>query len=180
MKPTTLKKLALLLLLSSGAAFGQGYQSGGGASASNSSTPAVVAICYQHTTQAFADSAYTIINYDTCPVDTASAVTTGAAWKFTVPTTGYYLIGLSASLFLNGGSTTDYLLKINVNSVFRYPMWRAGVRTSSVGNGSGIWGSAIYSLTAGDIVQPALYQLSGASRNMDTADLYAITISQVR
>jgi len=48
----------------------------------------------------------TIINFEDFVYDTNSAVTTGTAWKFTAPITGYYLIDCA----LLSASTTDWAI----------------------------------------------------------------------
>lgn len=58
-------------------------------------------------TRALANATATIVNFDTSVFDTNSAVTTGAAWKFTAPTTGYYAVACSLLLESNAGWAAD-------------------------------------------------------------------------
>lgn len=87
-------------------------------------TQAVVARAHTSASQ-FTDNTVPI-NFDTVDFDSGSAVTTGAAWKFTAPTTGYYNVStvllptaasISIALYKNGSPyVSPWMVSIAVTS----------------------------------------------------------------
>lgn len=64
--------------------------------AAATSAPAVVAARYTtNAGQTIATTATDILNFEDKVYDTDNAVTTGAAWKFTAPSTGYYHVDVA-------------------------------------------------------------------------------------
>jgi hypothetical protein len=120
-----------------------------------------------------ANTAHTILNFDTSVYDTATAVTTGAAWKFTVPTGqgGYYLV-CSAVLLK---ATTNWA----VNEAAYLELYKGGViqaylagsaqQASSSGGAYNIFlsGSAIISLAATNYIDIRLWHNSGTDETVD-------------
>lgn len=106
-----------------------------------------------------------IIDFATKEFDSHSAVTTGAAWKFTAPTAGVYEVNASMVINLGGGwafaeEATLYVYK-NGSIFSRLASYIAQVAHSTyipmVGS------PRLVRLNAGDYVDIRLYQSSGAS-----------------
>jgi hypothetical protein len=111
----------------------------------------------------FASSATpTIVDFATKVSDSRSAVATGAAWKFTVPTGhgGLYLVGATVTM-LGGGAASDnnmYLYKSG--SVLR----RLGL-VALASNGT-YGGNALVPLVDGDYIDFRFAQTTGSSRSL--------------
>lgn len=67
-------------------------------------TGQIVAVYTNSVAGSYASGAGTVINYGTMIIDTNAAVTVGAGWHFTVPTTGYYQVVASAAWSISGST----------------------------------------------------------------------------
>ncbi len=122
--------------------------------------------------QEIANSTVTIVNFETEQYDTHDAVTVGAAWHFTAPVTGYYLvtsyIRFTASTGWTDTETVEYLLYRNGSQ------YSALDRKDSFGSGSSIYafanGSDIVYLAAGDTIDLRVLQTSGAALALHNND----------
>lgn len=133
--------------------------------------------------QTVADASYTIIDYAASDYDTDTAVTTGAAWKFTVPAnhTGYYLV--SASAFLNSsagwevGETALLALYKNNGLVHRLDqvvMQAAGTYAVY------LTGASVVQANATDYLDVRIYQDSDASKILASTGTYShVAISKL-
>jgi predicted acetyltransferase len=126
--------------------------------------------------QTIADATYTIIDYADDDYDTDSAVTTGAAWKFTVPAdhTGYYLV--SASAYLNSsagwevGETALLALYKNNGLVHRLDqvvMQAAGTYAVY------LTGASVVQANATDYLDVRIYQDSDANKILASTGAYS-------
>lgn len=102
-------------------------------------------------TQSIANGSTAIIDFSVSTFDTDSAVTTGASWNFTAPSTGYYSVKAAiqyAQGTFNSGGQHLYLYKNGslYSLMGRLPVQFSGTYTPSV-NGSDL----IY-LSAGDYI----------------------------
>lgn len=61
-------------------------------------TTAVMARAHIESTSGFEADVDTILNFSTVDFDTASGITTGVNWKYTVPSTGFYRVGVSLAV----------------------------------------------------------------------------------
>jgi hypothetical protein len=119
--------------------------------------------------------ATTIINFSTLELDTANAVTTGASWKFTVPTGKGGLYEISAAVTPNGAiasGVTQLLLYKNGSAV--RTLWRS---SGAVPSTTMIRGQTTINLAAGDYVDVRLTQSSGGSVSITSTNVQENYIS---
>jgi hypothetical protein len=119
----------------------------------------VIAQYSRSTAQTLTNNVDTLVDFPNLIIDTASAVTTGASWKFTAPATGYYRV--HALVSISGNITVDFRVNIYKNG--------SGAGAMSIDNqlqasNSAYGGSRIIHLTAGDYIDIRAYQSSGADR----------------
>jgi hypothetical protein len=120
------------------------------------------------TGQTISNGAITIVNFDSEDYDTDSAVTTGAAWKFTVPVDmgGYYLV--TTSVFFDSdnnwaaGEVMQLLLYKN-NALVSY-LGEGKCECTYTGLNMQANGSNIVSLDAADYINIRIYQSSGVNQ----------------
>lgn len=112
-------------------------------SAAGTSAAPVAASYHCSTNQATTSN--TQINFDTSDFDTNSAVTTGASWEFTAPTTGYYQVSVNI-IVTSGVATLNYQLYKN-GSLFNGQLAQSGLEANQYGSGA-----YTISLTAGDTI----------------------------
>lgn len=115
--------------------------------------------------QILSNGSSSVIDFDTKEVDTDSAVTTGLAWKFTVPAGkgGTYQVSAAAAFSGAAATATDCFLTLYKSGT---EVRRFG-RYSGTTGGSGILnftGSTVIQLSAGDTIQAKMFQSSGATR----------------
>lgn len=134
----------------------------------------IVARAKVSATKALASGSTVIVNYDTEDYDTASAVTTGASWKFTVPTgqAGYYFVQASAVLESSSAWVVGEYLKLELYKngsllALLDIIFMQSDGTSSFG--VGITGSTIVSLAAADYIDVRATQNSGSAINIASA-----------
>lgn len=116
--------------------------------------------------QVIGNASATIVRYDTVDYDSDTAVTTGAAWKFTVPATkdGYYLVVASCYLeasanwevnervdlgLYKNGNLYSYLSSLCMQAAGTYIVFVCGL--------------SVVSLVATDYIDVRLYQNSDAN-----------------
>lgn len=121
-------------------------------------------------TKSLTNGTTVLIDYDTVVFDTDSAVTTGAAWKFTVPVGkgGYYFVQASAVLESSNAWETDEYFKLEVfkNNSLLDVLAIQHMHTSGTYQ-VGITGSLVISLNAGDYIDIRATQNSDATINID-------------
>jgi hypothetical protein len=104
-----------------------------------------------------------IINFGTSILDEATAVTTGASWKYTCPTAGFYIINAMVT-WAAGTTTVDSALYVYKNGSLIHQMARFGADPE--GN-SGLCGtSQIISCAATDYLDVRMWQSSGGARTL--------------
>lgn len=134
----------------------------------------VVAIYESNATQAFANntsSPYENYRWDAQIVDTHSAVTTGASWKFTAPLDGYY--ALMPTIGMNSSPTGTTQLYLFINGTYVVTL---GDRYFLTAPFAQTW-STVVQLTTGDEVEFPIYQDTGASHNSSYGAIGALRIS---
>ena len=146
-------------------------KSPGGAAATNKATLTVLSdsmvVLARYSTnaaQSIPNTTDTVVNFDTINYDTNSAVTTGAAWHFTAPVTGYYMV--NACITFNTTNTwadgEPALLSTRINGA-----QISRLAFTQQGNANSIYkqlvGSDILYLTAGQTLDVTAYQGSGAA-----------------
>lgn len=106
----------------------------------------------------------TVINFEDVAYDPNSLVTVGAAWKFTAPVAGLYLVNTMVTLtattaFADGETMSLRSIKNSgLHLVIANREWH-----SSASSNQGIHGSFMINLAATDTIAVALYQTSGGS-----------------
>jgi hypothetical protein len=154
-----------------------GYRSG-----ANVRFPATCLVARAHNSTGgytFANSTTTVINWNTVDYDPLSTITTGAAWHFTVPATGYFNFVLVDVLISPEGAAYTAAKGVDIET------WVNGSYINEIGyvesDGTAAtnhWlflaGSGALSLTAGDSVSMKLGNFSGATRRLATASYLEI------
>ncbi|GAC1590956.1 MAG: hypothetical protein NVS3B25_09930 [Hymenobacter sp.] len=127
-----------------------------------------VAVYKTATSYSFATGVTAQMNYDTSEIDTDSAVTVGASWKFTCPTTkaGNYLV--SAAISLTGAVGTSVQFQLFKNGSAVRTLLKS---TGTVPAGQSIAGNTIIALAAGDYIDIRLTQSSGGTVTTTTSAL---------
>lgn len=116
--------------------------------------------------QSISSGVVTIVNFDTKVFDTHNAVTTGASWKFTAPTSGTYRVSVrgmydSGSAWAAGNQNSAYVYK---NGGVDMGDLRPIQRTASFFSAASVTGSV--RLLAGEYVDGRIYQDSGGARSL--------------
>lgn len=144
-----------------GSSWDQVADLGGGSSSST-----ILARYTRTTNQSIGNASATIVDYATNVRDTNSAVTTGASWHFTAPSTLDYVV-LAAITFdttgtWNDGDACELMIYKNgsVYSTISFAWNNGGASYLSAR------GSDTVHLTAGDTIDIRIYQSSGGSLNI--------------
>lgn len=111
--------------------------------------------------QPIPQTTFTVIQFNVVESDPEGLVTTGAAWHYTAPESGLYMVNAAAILMLAVGVTTDSLCSVYVNGVEA----RRANRVAQTGDGSlvltnGFSFSAHIAVSAGDSIDVRMYQAS--------------------
>lgn len=120
---------------------------------------------------AIANTTVTIVRFDNVIYDPGSDVTEGAAWKYTAPTTGYYLVTAAVLFESNAGWAVNeyaYLAVFIDGTVSKYldRNYMEAAGTYSVF----LCGSAVVPMTAAHYLDVRVYQNSGGAINIDGGD----------
>lgn len=125
--------------------------------ASDVAVTPIIARYTQASAQSMPNATVSIVNYDTQTDDTAAAVTTGAAWAFTVPVTGYY--DVSAAIMYQATATWA------AGEVAWLAIYVAGTRYSYLDRKDSVATPAQYmQLSGSDVV----YAVAGTEINIRT------------
>lgn len=123
----------------------------------------------------FPDSTSKIIDFSTSEYDTDSAVTTGASWKFTVPSGkgGKYLIAFGINFeetttAWSGGELLQVSLFRN-NSEIKILHRRSYIQNVGTGNDVDAQGAVIVDLAASQFIDLRVFQNSGAAKSLATS-----------
>lgn len=121
---------------------------------------------YRSTTQTISNDTVTIVDFASSDFDTDSAVTTGASWKYTVPTgkTGYYLV-IASVVFDSSASWEQgelaYIRIFKNGGTNAFLDYRVMQGTGTYG--FNLVGGTVISLAAADYIDVRVYQNSDAS-----------------
>lgn len=143
------------------------------------SATATSAIYHLTIVQSIPSTTATVVNFDTREIDTDSAVTTGAAWKWTCPTAKgglYHVAGVVS--FAAMTATGECVAVVRKNGVQVQDGGGGAPQTSSTVNHLPF--SAYISVAAGDYIDVIAYQTSGVSQNTTgTVDGTRVAILEV-
>lgn len=115
------------------------------------------------TAQAIPSGAITIVDFATVALDSQSAITTGAAWKYTVPANQAGIYQVSAQvLFASATLATMELLLYKNASLVR----SLGQCRGAADDYTSVGGSTLISLVAGDYIDIRAEHDTGAPRNI--------------
>lgn len=116
--------------------------------------------------QSIPDNTSTIINYSTVVLDSRSAVTTGASWKYTVPSGmgGIYLVTACALLQSSAAGVYLNVFKNGVNYAL------LGYQKEAAGALEGINGSCLVSLVPTDYIDIRIIQISGGAVSLSVVN----------
>lgn len=115
------------------------------------------------TAQSIPNNSSTIVDFATTVLDSRTAITTGAAWKYTVPAGhgGVYLV--SATVGLDGGAVWPGELRVfkngSLDTVLDVVASAGGTQSAAMN------GSTLMSLAAGDYIDIRIIQITGGSVN---------------
>lgn len=149
---------------------------GGG---SGSSIGVIAAIYSTAAAQSIGNGTIDIVNFGTIVKDTNSAVTVGANWKFTAPTTGYYEV--NAQILFTSTATWAVgeagRLSIYINGALEVHIDRKDNYVTG-SNYMQLSGSSVVFMTAGDFLDIRLNQNSGGALALfNDADFNQVSIS---
>lgn len=128
--------------------------------------------------QSIPNSTFTIVDFGTKDFDTHGLVTTGASWKFTAISSGYFRIGthIRVSTALNA---VNFAARIYKNGAAGPAIADTSTDNSASGRGD-ITGSTIVELVAGDYVDIRVVQNSGGAVTLlSDADYVYIDIEKL-
>lgn len=135
--------------------------------------PACEAI-YQQTVAQSVDGGDNIINFNSKITDTANAVTVGAAWKFTAPADGTYLVTARHGFYINGasaGTVFEVETRLYKNDTFvgtLAPPCGGTTNGQGVGETVGQAGAMQVRLVAGDYIDLRLHGVNSVAANFNT------------
>lgn len=117
----------------------------------------------------------TIINYSTQERDTAGAVTTGAAWRFTAPVAGDY--GVAAAIIYNSTTTwaTGEIASLELwrnGTIYRFLDRKDNMNSNLVAIFTQVSGSSTVYLDAGNYIDLRTRQTSGAALTLFNNAMY--------
>ena len=134
-------------------------------------TRVVAASYYRTTTQSYANSTFTTINFDGKLVDTYSAMSAGS---YTIPVTGVYKLFCHVLWAASPGSQS--IIQVSKNGSTSGIASNGRIYDSDT-NLKNMSGSIMLDLKAGDVITIQAYQSSGGSINLTTAEMSIERIS---
>lgn len=124
-------------------------------------------------------AATTVVDYEDQDYDTHNAVTTGAAWKFTAPISGYYnvaaVVGFESAAYSLGDPVTLYVYK-NGTITHLLDFWRAQAAYTNYVYNSGAY--VIY-LAAGDTLDIRVYNGRGSTQTRASSIYMNVSIASL-
>lgn len=129
-----------------------------------------IAARYQHSAgQSINSSSSTIVNFADKIIDTHSAVTTGASWKFTAPASGIYFVsGLIVFGSASFGTNTQIRCDLFKNGSIHQRLGFFRTEAASGADLPSAQGSSIIQLNAGDYIHLEAYQDNGSAKSLHT------------
>ena len=121
------------------------------------------ALARRTTQQAISSGAFTVINFDTVDSDTRSAVTTGAAWKYTAPAGHGGIYQVNATVCLAAGTSAILALGLFKNGTEHRRLARLPASASAMTVSPG----SMVQLAAGDYIDLRIYHDAGVNRNIN-------------
>lgn len=116
------------------------------------------------TAQSIPSGSSTIVDYEDVSYDSASAVTTGASWKFTAPETGYYLITAMIRLAAANWNLNEYAsLTLYKNGSAECRLDFVNSYINNYTNQLSANGETVIYLEATDYIDIRFYQNSGSA-----------------
>jgi hypothetical protein len=152
----------------------------GSVSGAISTLATCAAIYHRNATQSIPRNVQTVVNFDILEVDTDSAVTTGAAWHFTVPAGkgGLYHIAFRVVLTVNATTTLIFAnIQLNggeIRRVFSDPV------VSSSNSNPVVGGSSVCALVPGDTISCAVSPSDSTSNLVTSGNPNLMWVSIVR
>ena len=145
--------------------------------------PSTIAAIYTTAAgQSIANVTETVVDFGTKVQDTHDAVTTGAAWRFTAPTAGFYQVSARVLFTYTTGWADGEVgsLRILVNGAGLVYLDRKDNYGSASSNFMQLGGSALVYLGAGDYLEVRALQGSGAALALyNVADYNYISVAKV-
>lgn len=118
--------------------------------------------------QSIPNSANTVVNMSTVGTDTDNAITVGSGWKWTCPAgkSGLYSISEQISLNATASGVGDQILGIQKNGSEFVRLQRAPSNTTKE---TGLSGTIMLNLNAGDTIAPLIFQNSGGAVTLESS-----------
>lgn len=184
MNYTIVKKIGfgtLIMFLGVTTGYGCNKSTPAGAQTGTATTSPVAALYINGLGQSFIKNNSTVVNFDTVSFDTANAVTTGAAWKFTAPSAGYYTVqvGLEMAYGCNWASGEERRLQLTKSgsgtSVTLDYAYDTGIGAHAVN----LRGGATIHLIANEYLQLNVYHTSTVNCGISSGEADYISIVKV-
>lgn len=125
-------------------------------------TQSVVAVYYRLTAQAIANVTNVVVDYNSSSIDTHSAVTTGASWRFTAPRSSHYHVDACISYGVGTATSFTYQGEFRKNGS---PFLALSRYVGPTYGQLFIQGSLTLYLATGDYLDVTQYQDTGAPVN---------------
>jgi hypothetical protein len=136
-----------------------------------SSTSSVVAYFMTNAGQSISDSTTTIVDFEDQKYDTHSLVTTGASWKFTASSAGYYAV--KAGILFTGSTAwakaEQGILSAYVDgALFCHLDYRMEFISGGTSVAMDLSGTTVINLAASSYVDIRIYQGTGGALALDS------------
>jgi hypothetical protein len=134
---------------------------------------------YYHTAGAsIANATATLINFDTAfDSQTNANVTTGAAWKYTAPRIGYYLLQTAVTIVYGNNDSGTAYLEVFKNGAVHRRIWRQSGHV--LREETQYMASCVLYLAKGDYIHVSIYQSTGTARNLEGGTQTYVEIMQL-
>ena len=128
--------------------------------------------------QAIATATDTIIDFsDAFDSQTNSNVTTGAAWKYTAPKRGYYLLQTAVTIVYGNNDSGTAYIEVWKNGSAHRRIWRQSGHV--LREETQYMASCMLYLNRGDYISVSIYQATGHTRSLEAGTQTYVEIMQV-
>lgn len=128
--------------------------------------------------QSIANATDTIVNFDDAfDSQTNSNVTTGAAWKYTAPKRGYYLLQTAVTIVYGNNDSGTAYIEVWKNGSAHRRIWRQSGHV--LREETQYMASCMLYLNRGDYISVSIYQATGNTRSLEAGTQTYVEIMQV-
>lgn len=124
------------------------------------------------------DATNTLINFNTAfDSQTNANITTGAAWKYTAPRTGYYLIQTAVTIVFGNNDTGTCYIEVWKNGAAHRRMTRQSGHV--LREETQYMASCVLYLSKGDYIHINIYQATGGAKSLEAGTQTYVEIMQI-